>query len=104
MKVLFFATDLRKSHNRATVPRRNLYSAQIYLWPGRATKLDAAANAPISACKTIPAPSRQRSGSEATGDHFDLVITNHLMAEMTGEQLAVTIKKLNPKIPLGYGG
>ncbi len=30
------------------------------------------------------------------------------MAEMTGEQLAVTIKKLNPKVPVilltGYGG
>ena len=31
---------------------------------------------------------------------IDLVITDHLMSEMTGEALAVTIKKLNPKIPV----
>ena len=39
---------------------------------------------------------------------FDLVITDHVMAEMTGEQLAVAIKKLNPHTPVilltGYAG
>ena len=41
-------------------------------------------------------------------DHFDLVITDHVMDEMTGEQLAIRIKELNPKVPVilltGYGG
>jgi CheY-like chemotaxis protein/anti-sigma regulatory factor (Ser/Thr protein kinase) len=31
---------------------------------------------------------------------FDLVITDHVMAEMTGEQLAATIKKINPLMPV----
>jgi CheY-like chemotaxis protein len=52
------------------------------------------------------------SGSEALekfrAAHFDLVITDHIMAEMSGEQLAVAIKKLNPKVPVilltGYAG
>ena len=39
---------------------------------------------------------------------FDLVITDHVMAGMTGEQLAIKIKKLNPKVPVilltAYGG
>ena len=39
---------------------------------------------------------------------FDLVITDHVMAGMTGEQLAVAIKQLNPKTPVilltGYAG
>jgi signal transduction histidine kinase len=52
------------------------------------------------------------SGSDAlekfrTG-HFDLVITDQAMDEMSGEQLAVTIKELDPKIPVilltGYAG
>ncbi len=38
---------------------------------------------------------------------FDLVITDHVMAEMTGEQLAIALKEINPKIPVilltGYG-
>ena len=52
------------------------------------------------------------SGSEALekfrATDFDLVITDHVMAEMTGEKLAVAIRKLNPKIPVilltGYEG
>ena len=40
--------------------------------------------------------------------YFDLIVTDHVMAEMTGEQLAIAIKKLNPKIPVilltGYAG
>ena len=32
--------------------------------------------------------------------NFDLVITDHVMAEMTGETLAIMIKELNPKIPV----
>jgi CheY-like chemotaxis protein len=32
--------------------------------------------------------------------HFDLVITDHIMAEMTGERLAIAIKELNPKTPV----
>lgn len=39
---------------------------------------------------------------------FDLVITDHVMTEMTGEQLAVTIKKISPATPVilltGYAG
>lgn len=39
---------------------------------------------------------------------FDLVITDHVMAEMTGEQLAVAIKEINRKTPVilltGYAG
>jgi len=31
---------------------------------------------------------------------FDVVITDHVMAGMTGEQLAVAINELNPKIPV----
>jgi signal transduction histidine kinase len=38
---------------------------------------------------------------------FDLVITDQVMAEMTGEQLALAIKDLNPEMPVilltGYG-
>ena len=52
------------------------------------------------------------SGSEALkkfrADHFDLIITDQVMTEMTGEQLAINIKELNQKIPVilltGYGG
>ena len=33
-------------------------------------------------------------------DKFDLVITDQIMAEMNGEQLAVEIKKLAPKVPV----
>ena len=52
------------------------------------------------------------SGSEAfekfRAAHFDLVITDHVMAGMTGGQLAVTMKALNPNTPVilltGYGG
>ena len=52
------------------------------------------------------------SGSDAlrkfSAGAFDLVITDHVMAEMTGEQLAVTIKEHNPKTPVilltGYAG
>jgi len=44
------------------------------------------------------------SGSEALekfrAAHFDLVITDHVMAEMNGEALAVAIKKINPKTPV----
>jgi signal transduction histidine kinase len=44
------------------------------------------------------------SGSDALkkfrANPFDLVITDHVMAEMSGEQLAGTIKGLNPKIPV----
>ena len=52
------------------------------------------------------------SGSEAlerfrTGE-FDLVITDHVMTEMTGEQLSVAIKRLSPSTPVilltGYIG
>jgi signal transduction histidine kinase len=51
------------------------------------------------------------SGSEALEKFraapFDLVITDQVMAEMTGEQLAGAIKELNPKTPVilltGYG-
>ena len=51
------------------------------------------------------------SGSEALqkleNSPFDIVITDHVMAEMTGEQLAVIIKQRNPKLPVilltGYG-
>ena len=32
--------------------------------------------------------------------NFDLVITDQIMAEMNGEQLAVEIKKLAPKVPV----
>jgi signal transduction histidine kinase len=39
---------------------------------------------------------------------FDLVITDHVMAGMTGEQFAVRIKEINPNIPVilltGYAG
>jgi signal transduction histidine kinase len=52
------------------------------------------------------------SGSEAlekfSATDFDLVITDHVMAEMTGEKLAVVLKRLRPKIPVilltGYAG
>ena len=52
------------------------------------------------------------SGSEALEKFraapFDLVITDHVMAGMTGEQLAIAIKKLNPHVPVllltGYAG
>lgn len=52
------------------------------------------------------------SGSDALekfrAGKFDLVITDHVMAGMTGEQLAAEIKKLDPSIPVmlhsGYGG
>ena len=52
------------------------------------------------------------SGSEAQvkfdAGTFDLVITDHVMAEMTGEQLAINIKASHPEIPVilltGYGG
>jgi signal transduction histidine kinase len=44
------------------------------------------------------------SGSEALEKfrcgHFDLVISDHVMAEMTGEQLAVAIKEINPHVPV----
>jgi signal transduction histidine kinase len=44
------------------------------------------------------------SGSDALkkfrANPFDLVITDHVMAEMSGEQLAGTIKELNPKVPV----
>jgi signal transduction histidine kinase len=44
------------------------------------------------------------SGSEALeklrAASFDLVITDHVMAGMTGEQLAITMKLLHPKIPV----
>ncbi len=44
------------------------------------------------------------SGSEALAKFragkFDLVITDHVMAEMTGEQLAQAIKELNPAVPV----
>ncbi|MEA3212744.1 MAG: hypothetical protein QOE70_5801 [Chthoniobacter sp.] len=44
------------------------------------------------------------SGSEALekfgANHFDLVITDHVMAEMTGGKLAVAIKRLRPEIPV----
>ncbi|MEA3207378.1 MAG: hypothetical protein QOE70_435 [Chthoniobacter sp.] len=40
--------------------------------------------------------------------HFDLVITDQVMATMTGDQLAVRIKELDPKTPVilltGYAG
>jgi signal transduction histidine kinase len=32
--------------------------------------------------------------------HFDLVITDHVMTGMTGEQLAITLKEINPQIPV----
>ncbi len=39
---------------------------------------------------------------------FDLVITDHVMAEMTGEQLAIALKERNPQVPVilltGYPG
>ena len=52
------------------------------------------------------------SGSEALEKFraapFDLVITDHVMAGMTGEQLAAAIKELNPHVPVilltGYAG
>jgi signal transduction histidine kinase len=52
------------------------------------------------------------SGSDALekfrGADFDLVITDHVMAEMTGEKLAMAIKELSPKTPVilltGYAG
>jgi signal transduction histidine kinase len=52
------------------------------------------------------------SGSDALekfrAGPFDLVITDHVMAEMSGEQLAGTIKELNPQVPVilltGYAG
>ncbi len=52
------------------------------------------------------------SGSEALekfhAGHFDLVITDHVMSEMTGEQLAIGIKETSPHTPVilltGYGG
>jgi CheY-like chemotaxis protein len=52
------------------------------------------------------------SGSDALekfrAADFDLVITDHVMAEMTGERLAIAIKELNPKVPVilltGYAG
>jgi signal transduction histidine kinase len=44
------------------------------------------------------------SGSEALEKfrcgHFDLVISDHVMAEMTGKQLAVAIKEINPHVPV----
>ena len=51
-------------------------------------------------------------GSEALekfrAAQFDLVISDHVMAEMTGEQLAINIKATHPKTPVilltGYGG
>jgi signal transduction histidine kinase len=51
------------------------------------------------------------SGGEALGKfrsaHFDLVISDHVMNGMTGEQLAIRIKEINPQIPVilltGYG-
>jgi signal transduction histidine kinase len=40
--------------------------------------------------------------------HFDLVITDYVMAEMTGEKFAIEVKKLNPETKVilltGYGG
>lgn len=52
------------------------------------------------------------SGHEALekfrAGRFDLVITDHVMAGMTGEQLAVALKEIAPRIPVilltGYGG
>lgn len=52
------------------------------------------------------------SGSDALekfrAAHFDLVITDYVMAGMNGEQLAAAIKDLNPEVPVilltGYGG
>jgi signal transduction histidine kinase len=44
------------------------------------------------------------SGSDALEkfrtSQFDVVITDHVMAGMTGEQLAVAINQLNPKVPV----
>ena len=44
------------------------------------------------------------NGSEALekfrAGHFDLVITDHSMAGMTGEQLAIAIRESNPNIPV----
>ncbi|MCK5164778.1 MAG: response regulator [Desulfobacula sp.] len=37
---------------------------------------------------------------EQNPDKFDLVITDYTMPEMTGEQLAGKIHKLNPKVPI----
>lgn len=37
---------------------------------------------------------------EQNPDKFDLVITDYTMPEMTGEQLARKIHKLNPKVPI----
>ena len=52
------------------------------------------------------------SGSDALekfrASEFDLVITDHVMAEMTGEKLAIAIKERSPKTPVilltGYAG
>jgi signal transduction histidine kinase len=44
------------------------------------------------------------SGSQALEkfrtSHFDLVITDHVMAEMTGQQLAGSLKRIDPEIPV----
>jgi signal transduction histidine kinase len=44
------------------------------------------------------------NGSDALekfrASQFDLVITDHVMTEMNGEQLAIRIKELSPKIPV----
>jgi signal transduction histidine kinase len=44
------------------------------------------------------------SGSDALdklrASDFDLVVTDHVMAEMTGEQLAVRIREIHPSIPV----
>jgi signal transduction histidine kinase len=44
------------------------------------------------------------SGSDALekcrASHFDLVITDHVMTGMTGEELAIAIKEMNPQVPV----
>ena len=44
------------------------------------------------------------NGSEALEkfrlSHFDLVITDHVMAEMTGQQLACSLKQIDPQVPV----
>jgi signal transduction histidine kinase len=44
------------------------------------------------------------NGSDAlkkfSASQFDLVITDHVMTEMNGEQLAIRIKELSPKVPV----
>ena len=63
------------------------------------------ASSSASICKRTFIPCETAlSGSEALEKFraapFDLVITDHVMAGMTGEQLAVAIKELNPKMPV----